>query len=581
MTNEEILKQTKDALALAIQQKKANQDLLNNLGPAIIDTLRPVLDEIARNSKITKEDILQAVSSIKIDAPIVPKTQVDVTIPPINIPEVTIKNDPIIIPDIKTDGIVNAITKAFAKLKQPEIRVTIPEIKIPPYPSLPEYKPFDGQMTLKGVDAKYPLPVMMMGGDGKPYQFSTGSGGGGKADFFTIKGIQESAYGLLINGDGRLKVSVETGGSGLTDNELRAAHIDVLQLSGAIYSVYVTGFNASVAASLIDSSGIAYSGSNPVPVVFGASATQAVMQVDSTGVAYSGSNPVPVVFGASATQAVNIVDSSGVGYSGTNPIPVTGTVVVSSVTASTASALTDSSGVQYSGSNPVPITGNIGTVTTVTGVTNSLATANIDSSGVQYSGSNPFPYVLSASSATNTMNVAVTDSGGIQYSGSNPLPVTVMTVTGALTTVSGLNQVLTRQTNPTAIVSDWSPAGADDLGRTITRPIQVRDLLASAYVSATTGTEATLLAASAGNMFDLISVMCANQSDAATTIDIRGVLAGNVLLTVAVPANGTAGINLTTPWPQTSSDTGNAWTYDMPDITGTVVNISALFSKEV
>jgi hypothetical protein len=60
------------------------------------------------------------------------------------------------------------------------------------------------------------------------------------------------------------------------------------------------------------------------------------------------------VSGITATTAVSIIDSTGIGYSGSNPVPVTGTVVVSSVTATTATAMIDSTGVQYSGSNPVP-----------------------------------------------------------------------------------------------------------------------------------------------------------------------------------------------------------------------------------
>ena len=89
MTNEEILRQTKDALDKAIEQKKISQELLKNLGPAVIDVLKPILEEIAQNSKLSKEELIDALSQIKINIPKieVPKAQMDVNIPEIKVPE--------------------------------------------------------------------------------------------------------------------------------------------------------------------------------------------------------------------------------------------------------------------------------------------------------------------------------------------------------------------------------------------------------------------------------------------------------------------------------------------------------------
>ena len=202
----------------------------------------------------------------------------------------------------------------------------------------------------------------------------------------------------LVNPDGRMKVELPTGSSGLTDTELRASHLDVQQVSGAIDSVNVvsmpsvtvTSITNSIATSILNGDGTTLDPRNrnwtiteTVPISAGAtldvqqvsgaswsinvlslpsvtvtSITNSVASslVDSSGVQYSGSNPLPItwVSGAGVSTSVNISDSTGVGYSGSNPLPITGTVVVSSVTASTASALVDSSGVQYSGSNPIP-----------------------------------------------------------------------------------------------------------------------------------------------------------------------------------------------------------------------------------
>src|SRR3990167_3337851 len=97
---------------------------------------------------------------------------------------------------------------------------------------------------------------------------------------------------------------------------LSAGHLRVHQVSDAMVSVRVDSSSASISATIVDSS----------------------------GVGYSGSNPVPVVFGAGTTSAVNIVDSTGVAFSGSNPMDIDGTVVVSSVTNSVAASIVDSTG---------------------------------------------------------------------------------------------------------------------------------------------------------------------------------------------------------------------------------------------
>lgn len=426
MTNEEILRQTKDALDKAIEQKKISQELLKNLGPAVIDVLKPILEEIAQNSKLSKEELIDALSQIKINIPKieVPKAQIDVNIPEIKVPEPkVIVNVPKIeipkIPEIKIPVI---------KVPKPEVNISplfkIPEIK------MPEEMNIKGWINLMGYDKGFlsnPFPVQIRDKDGKPVDFG-GSitqilGGGGKHDYFTIRGFTQSAYSELTNADGRLRVSVETGGSGLTDNELRATAVPVSQVSGANWSVYATGFGASVGATILNGEG-----------------------------------------------------------------------------------------------------------------------ASLD---------------------PRDRNWTITET---------------VAVSGALDTVKASG--IARTTNPTAVSDgDNQRFSVDDLGRQLVRPVQVRDLTLTAYATLTTGTETTLKAAVAGSYLDLIYVMGANNSDAAVTVDIRAVTAGNVMMTLQIPANGTAGIACPVPLPQ--DETGNNWTADMADITGTSVYLTALFSREI
>lgn len=551
-----------EALDKAIDTEKRNKAFLTSIGPSIVNALSPAL-----------EGLKEAVSKLKVDVKPIVEVNPEFKIPKA---EVTVNQDP-----IDTSGIERALRDAFGNFRLPESKINYnPNIQVPPMKWPEGNMPIEGIVTLKGVDRTSPLPVELRDSKGNPVSLDVqnyiGGSGGGKG-IVKVSGIINSALSDYINADNRLRVSVETGGSGLTDAELRAAHLDVqqlsgsvdsvnivssvtleaLQLSGSIYSVKVTGFDTSVAASIVDSSGVGYSGSNPLPVT--ASIT-----------------------GSITSSGAYLLNGDGV-YRDT--IPVQGTVTVSDITNSIKTALIDSTGVQYSGANPLP-TYNAGIAT----ATQSFNL--VDSTAVAYSGSNPVP-VLIAGTSTATTSVYVVDSSGVGYNGSNQFPVTVNGATNSVIAVGPVASDGTednsaplkmggvaRQANPTAVsAGDMVSATMDDLGRQVMRPVQVRDLIQTAYASVTTGTETTLYQSASGVFSDLIYIMCSNQSDVATYIDIRSGTANGIVMTVEVPASGTAGVSLPVPIPQDVA--ANTWTVDMPDITGTTINVSALFSKEV
>lgn len=578
--------------------------------------LQPVLEAMAKSiGEVAKNAIEGAIKNIKVE------------IPPIDIPPIDVRY-----PDIPAPQVT--VSPPKVNVTMPEVR--IPESKFPEFPKFPDLM----KVMVDGVDNKRPLPVMMMDTQGRPFQFPIGASGG-KGDYFTIKGFSTSAFAELQNPDGRLKVelptgssgltdtelrsssvpvaqvsgitwstnvvdafgstavgsvfnadnrirvSVETGGSGLTDAELRASSVPVEQVSGSNWSTYVTGIFNSTSADVINpdnrikvelpsgASGLTdtelRASSIPVAQASGANWSTSVtntVSVDISGQSVGDLNVTGSVqvTGITNTVGASLINSSGEQYSGSNALPV---YIAKIATATTSVNIVDSSGIAYSGSNPVPVGG---TITAVTGITNSVAAANVDSSGVQYSGSNPFPMRV-VTDASSTLNVRIVDSSGVGYAGANPVPVTV---TGALSTSAA---VYTRQTNPTAVAADYVPLAADDLGRQLVRNIQVRDLIKTAYVSVINGTEATLLAATAGSFNDLVMVVGSNNSDAAVSLDIRAVTAGNIINTLRIPANGTAGWTPPVPWPQDA--TGNNWTVDGPDETGRTITVSALFSTEV
>ena len=137
---------------------------------------------------------------------------------------------------------------------------------------------------------------------------------------------------------------------------------------------------------------------------------------------------------------------------------------------------------------------------------------------------------------------------------------------------------IARITNPTAVLDGQDvKASFDDLGRQITRPYQVRDLITTAYASVTNGTKTSLLAGVSGTYFDLCQISCYNNSDAATVVTLTD--ESTTVRTIPVQASNVTHINYQVPLKQ--SATGVAWYVDLPDISGTTIEITAEFSTEV
>ncbi len=137
---------------------------------------------------------------------------------------------------------------------------------------------------------------------------------------------------------------------------------------------------------------------------------------------------------------------------------------------------------------------------------------------------------------------------------------------------------IARTTNPTAVLDGQDiKASFDNIGRQITRPYQVRGLVTTAYASLTTGTKTTLRAGVSGAFLDLCQISCYNNSDAATVVQLSD--ESTVVRNIPIPANNVTHINYQIPLKQSSSNV--AWYVDIPDITGTTVEINAEFVQEV
>lgn len=145
-----------------------------------------------------------------------------------------------------------------------------------------------------------------------------------------------------------------------------------------------------------------------------------------------------------------------------------------------------------------------------------------------------------------------------------------------------------RQTNPTA-VSNLQRVHAmyDDVGRQITAPFQVRDLVGTAVATLANNAadnETTLLDGVAGELHDLVYVSVANASTGAVRVVFRDGTSGADLFNVSTPANDTRELNFAVPWKQ--ADPNMAWRVDFDtnanitnanDVTNTTVRVMALY----
>ena len=137
---------------------------------------------------------------------------------------------------------------------------------------------------------------------------------------------------------------------------------------------------------------------------------------------------------------------------------------------------------------------------------------------------------------------------------------------------------IARQTNPVAVLDGGHvPPSYDDVGRQLTRPYQARDLINTAYASLTTGTKTALTTGISGSYLDLCQITCANNSDAAAIVTLTD--ESTIVRSISVPANGVSHLNFQVPLKQ--STTGVAWYVDLPDITGTTIEVTAEFAQEV
>lgn len=587
-----ILQKVKEVLNQKVAEKKAREAQEEQLGwfNALIQSAVEQFGEIIERIQIKAPDVTVNVPEVKLPVFNIPEIQLPtINIPEIKIPEIRVPD--IHIPEIKVPQAEVKVTIPPIVVPEPKVTVNVPEIKIPKI-EMPDEMNVSGDIAISGWVAEMlgkPLPVQIRDAEGNPVDLMRGLasiGGGGGPRFMKINNTADEP--IPITGNISASFSADFG-----QGETGAETLRVVHATDSILSVNIVAGSSSGATGQGDEASatrVVVAGNSAASVSATQIGTWTVSVSDVFGsVGANVVNPdgrlkVELPTGSSGltdtelrANSIDVQQASGASWS-TNVLSMPD-VVVTSITNSTASSLIDSTGVQYSGSNPVPITW-------VSGAGVSTQVNISDSTGVGYSGSNPLPVTM-VTGVSASVNASLIDSGGVGYSGSNPLSVGL--VGGGLDSMFIMQA---RTTNPTVVAdgADVRPM-ADRQGRQVMTPVQVRGLMQTAYVSVSTGTEAVLLAGVSGVFMDLVSITASTTSTFGVTaqvpisVDVRCCRTGGVVLTL--PINGLSATNTgtqsfvskdyTVPLPQ--DEAGNAWTVDLPDITGTTVTISALFAR--
>ena len=534
---------------LSAQRKKEKnqietdrQNLIAAIGKDLSSIIAPVLRELASQGRINRQELASAfresISDLNIN---VAAPNVSVDVPPIKVPapQVTV-NSPI---------------------------VNIPPIKVPEAVlNMPEFI----NAKLSGISTKYPLPVILTNERGEPYSAgSIMSGGGGGVNAFKqitalVRDLVSSTGASLINPDGQLRVAVNAtgGGTQFADGDARGTATGTLGM---------VDDGTSIQSQLGSSYGV-----------------QGVMLTDFDSTIYSVANPFPIRLSTVASDFNTSVSVSS---------------FASSIGAS---ILNGDGGAIDPRDRNWTITETL-SVKQVSGAIDSIEIASLpftldvkqvsgSSSSIEIA-SQPFTLDIKQVSGSTDSISFVSQTIGMevkQVSGFNDS----VFVTGASGTIMAVGDVssdvadtdtapikvggIARTANPTAVTAgDRVSATYDDIGRQVMRPLQVRDLLTTAYATLSTNSETTLLASGAGVFNDLLYIAFANTSAGAVDIDIRDATGAGILATFTAPADSTTGVSLAVPIPQNVA--ADTWTVDFntADVSNTTVYVNALFSKEV
>jgi len=146
----------------------------------------------------------------------------------------------------------------------------------------------------------------------------------------------------------------------------------------------------------------------------------------------------------------------------------------------------------------------------------------------------------------------------------------------------GSTLAVARTTNPTALADGtFTPLSADDVGRLLTTPYQVRDLISTGVATLTRTTETTVISGVASVLLDLVYVSGSNTSSVAHKVILK--YGGVDIDTMVIPATNTITKSYQIPIPM--SEVAQAISAQVVETSGEIsdspVSITAIAVRNV
>lgn len=499
-----------DKMIAGLKQKKSDEQsrqVISTIQTELVNALKPVFKEMMSAIKDAlsghTDAIGESLRNIKIDAPTMP----DIHVPEFKMPEI--------------------------KIPQPIVNVAPAAVNIPPYP---EQKEFDGNvhMASHAIEYKKPMPVILVDSQGRPYvagNFSPGGGGGGGRTIQDIldskghsvmdptntavrvnvvagstagatgQGDAASATRVVVagNSDSSVQVNSWNGNTVATgDGETTSGVLRVILAQDAAYSVFVNGATGTIAAAIVDSSGVAYSGSNPVPTSGTATLSAATGQGD-------GAVALRIIQAGDTVSSVIVNNPQGAGELATALRTTQAGDAVSSV------SIVSITGPIAQGDSASALrivhAGDVATSVSVVGATGTIMT--VGDIGELVIDNNEAPVKM----------------GGIAAS------------TNRTRATDGQRRSISLDLAGRQIVVDQGP----------------RELETDTLTLLTTGIETSVMTQVAGVFLDIVSITAVNQSAGAWAVKFNESSAGGNRYTLMVPANDTRGVVFKVPLKQTTA----------------------------
>lgn len=237
--NKLILKQAQEAMDRAIReaQRKNNEEsrkfIVASIGKDLVNILKPLLEKIAKNSKLNKEELTSILKEIKLTTtPEVKVSSPEVRVPEIKLPTINVPETKVIVKPTDLKLPKDLEIKGFENFKREFIKAINQKLAV----------------VLKDIDRDHPIPMILVDEDGNyiiPKGGTTILGQSGASKI--IEEVKKTTIGGYSKvGDGNVAVALAGTAVQLSSVSISCKRVIVHAVNGHIV---VGGSDAKYAAA--------------------------------------------------------------------------------------------------------------------------------------------------------------------------------------------------------------------------------------------------------------------------------------------------------------------------------------------